>query len=39
MGIRGISCMLYVHNHRDTSPKDDECGCAQYDEHDDHGGA
>ena len=24
--------MLYVHKHRATSPRDDECGCAQYDD-------
>ena len=29
--------MLYVHEHSDTSPRDDECKHAQYDEHGDHG--
>ena len=30
IGFRGTSCILYVHKHRTTSPRDDECGCAQY---------
>ena len=30
--IRGTSCMLNVHKPRDTSPRDDECRRAQYDE-------
>ena len=30
MGFRGTSCILYVHKHRTTSPRDDECGHAQY---------
>ena len=29
--------MLYVHKHRATSPRDDECRRAQYDEQGDHG--
>ena len=29
--------MLYVHKHMNTSPRDDNCGRSQYDEHDDHG--
>jgi len=29
--------MLYVHKYSDTSPRDDECKRAQYDEHGDHG--
>ena len=37
MGIRGTSCMLYIYKHKDTSPKQNDCGCAQYDEHGDHG--
>ena len=37
MGIRGISCILYVHKHSDTSPRDDECGHAQYDDEGVHG--
>ena len=32
MNIRGTSCILYVHKHRDTSSRDDECGRSQYDE-------
>ena len=45
MKFRETSCMLYVHKHRDTSPRDDECGRAQYDdegvyeEHDTRGSA
>ena len=31
--VRGTSCILYVHKHRATSPRDDECGRAPYDEH------
>ena len=27
-----ISCILYVHKHRDTSPRDDECERRQYDD-------
>ena len=37
--IRGTSCILYVHKHEDTSPRDDECGRAQYAEqgvHEEH---
>ena len=30
MDIRLTSYILYVHKHRDTSPRDDECGCAHY---------
>ena len=33
LGIRGISYILYVHKHRDTSPRGDEFGRAKYDEH------
>ena len=32
MGFRGTSCMLYVHKHKATSLRDDECGHAQYDD-------
>ena len=32
MVIRGTSCILYVHKHRDVFPRDDERGRAQYDE-------
>ena len=32
IGHRGASCILYVHKHRATSPRDDECGRAPYDE-------
>ena len=32
MDVRGISCILYVHKHRDTSPKDDECRLTHYDD-------
>ena len=31
-GFRETSCILYVHKHRATSPRDDECGRAQYDD-------
>jgi len=39
MEIRGTSCILYVHKHIDTFPRDDEYGCAQYDDegvHEEH---
>ena len=29
--------MLCVHKHRDTSLRDDKCGCTQYDDEGDHG--
>ena len=29
--------MLYVHKHMDTFPRDDEYGCAQYDDEGVHG--
>ena len=32
IGLRGTSCILYVHKHRATSPRDDECRCVPYDE-------
>ena len=32
MRFRGTLGMLYVHKHRTTFPRDDECGCAQYDD-------
>ena len=32
MSADRTSCMLYVHKHRDTSPRDVECGRAQYDD-------
>ena len=37
MRIKGTSCMLYVHKHRDTSSRDGECGHAQYDDEGVHG--
>jgi len=32
MDFRGTTCILYVHKHRATSPRDDECGRVQYDD-------
>ena len=29
IGLRGTSCILYVHKHRATSPRDDERECAR----------
>ena len=32
MDLKGTSCILYVHKHRATFPRDDECERAQYDD-------
>ena len=37
IGLKGTSCILYVHKHRSISPRDDEYGRAQVRMHTNEG--